>query len=370
MSAPMVLARVRDCVCLTILLISVGCATNPTSSSVLQRQAIETTYIDGEYETIFDSLVRDGFRGVAGVRHRSRVDPENFEGSRGSLATDLDTLPRPDRGSLESSRYRVRWIGQRQATVRVQRGCPFPCTYCLVHSVSGSSARHRSPESVASEIAEVQAAGVDFFYLRAETFSLDRAWAFETARTIEARCPGARWVTTTRVECVDAELLAAMASSGCYGISFGIDAGSAETARRVKKPYDPGRAAEAMRLCDAARIFSLGYFMVGFLWETQETLRETAAFIRRARPDLLTLHYAHPYPGTVYFDEVASVGAPLVSSHAQAELALEPEAVGVDVVHRHARAMLRRHYANPKVAWSVARKAAGLGGSLVRSILA
>jgi hypothetical protein len=84
------------------------------------------------------------------------------------------------------------------------------------------------------------------------------------------------------------------------------------------------------------------------------------------RPDLLTLHYAHPYPGTAYFDEVAGTGAPLLSGNAQAEMALEPEAIGAEVVNRYSRGMIRRHYANPKVAWSVARKATRFAGGLLR----
>jgi hypothetical protein len=61
-----------------------------------------------------------------------------------------------------------------------------------------------------------------------------------------------------------------------------------------------------MRFCDRHDVLSLGYFMIGFLWDTDETVSETAAFIRAVRPDLLTIHFAHPYPGTPYYEEVAA----------------------------------------------------------------
>ena len=189
------------------------------------RQAPEVDFcVRGEYELVFDEIVRFGHLDAQGTvtRDGDRI----VEARRGALAPDLDALPRPDRSSLDAGRYTVRWLGAPQATVRVQRGCPFPCSYCLVHSVSGNTARHRSPESVADEIASVRAGGTRYFYLRAETFTLDRDWACAVSDAIAARCPDVRWVTTTRADCVDDRTVAAMRRAGCYGISFGIDAGS------------------------------------------------------------------------------------------------------------------------------------------------
>ncbi len=319
----------------------------------------------GEYELVFDAVARRGYRDAVGTVFR---DGDGIAASPPSgLAADLDALPRPDRSVVDASLYRVRGLGFPQATVRVQRGCPFPCTYCLVHTVSGDRARHRSPASVAAEMAEVQQGGTDFFYLRAETFSLDRRWAIETCDAIAARCPGARWVTTTRVECVDDEVLAAMARAGCYGISFGIDAASRAIGERVRKKPDAFRARAAMRGCDAHGIVSLGYAMIGFVWDTPETIDETEAFLRDVRPDLLTIHFAHPYPGTRYFDDVQAHGAAIASPRAQAEPALAAAGrVTPEFLQSRAREITRRHYRRPAVLASLARKSAGLGRRLWR----
>jgi hypothetical protein len=171
-------------------------------------------------------------------------------------------------------------------------------------------------------------------------------------------------VTTTRVDCVDADTLRAMARGGCYGVSFGIDTGSELIGRKIRKPPKLDRAQQAMRLCDEFGLLSLGYFMVGFLWDTPETLAETASFIRAARPDLLTIHFAHPYPGTRYYDDFAAAGAEVVNTHAQAEPALVTNGLGS--LEDWSRGVRRRHYANPKVAFSVARKLARLGPGFVR----
>ncbi|MCA9505680.1 MAG: radical SAM protein [Spirochaetaceae bacterium] len=309
--------------------------------------------VRGDYELVFERIVREGIGG-AGTVYRDGLGVRS--GGPPPMAADLDALPRPARSVVDPGRYRVRGLGAPQATVRVQRGCPFPCSYCLVHTVSGDRARHRSPGSVADEVAALCEAGIRHFYLRAETFSLDRRFAIETSLEIARRAPAARWVTTTRAECVDDEVVGAMAQGGCYGISFGLDVGSEAIGRRVGKRPDAARAHEAMRLCDRHGVLSLGYLMIGFAWDTEETLAETAHFARRVRPDLLTVHFAHPYPGTRYHDEVRALGLHVRSPRAQAEPAFGTPALAVATLERFARRMLVRHYASPRVWRSLASK--------------
>lgn len=324
------------------------------AEEILERNPDVDFCVRGEYELAFAEIARGGYADAAGVVSRGatalRVNPA-------ARADDLDALPWPDRDAVDASLYPVRSNGAPQATVRVQRGCPFPCSYCLVHTVSGAQARHRSAASVADEIRHLQQRGYRWFYLRADTFSLDRGWAIETSSAIAAQCPGARWVTTTRVECVDDVVVGAMARAGCYGISFGIDVASDEIGTRVDKRPDRKRADEAMRLCDRHGILSLGYFMIGFLWETHDTLAETADFARDVRPDLLTIHFAHPYPGTRYYDALQESRATVMSPRAQAEPALAPAGLSTKELQTFSRRMLLRHYSRPTVIASVTRKA-------------
>lgn len=329
-----------------------------TQAEAILMQAGDIDFaVRGDYELVFDEVVRLGHRRAAGCVYREAA---GFAANPAPKASDLDRLPRPDRSSLDPNAYRVRGLGAPQASVRVQRGCPFPCSYCLVHTVSGNRARHRSPESVADEMRELCEAGTRHFYLRAETFSLDRDWAIATSDAIARTCPEARWVTTTRVDCVDERVVVAMARSGCYGISFGIDVASNTIGERVDKRPDLARASAAMRSCDRHGILSLGYFMLGFLWESPQTVAETVRFARTARPDLLTIHFAHPYPGTRYYEDVREAGIRLDSLRAQAEPALGEAGVSPVALRRAARRLLLRHYGDPRVHASITRKAARL----------
>lgn len=305
----------------------------------------------GDYELVFESLVREGLDAAVGIeRHGLPATP--------AMAVELDALPWADRSVIDAERYKERFSLHSQATVRVQRGCPYPCTYCLVATVSGRKARHRSPESVAAEMQTLRRSGVRRFYLRADTFSVDRRWAIAVSDAIAQAVPDARWVTTTRVDCVDDEVIAAMANAGCYGISFGVETGSRLIGEHIRKVPDEARTAAAFESCSRHGVLSLMYVMLGFLWETESTLAETASFVRRVKPDLLTTYWAHPYPGTEYHRQVLEQSVAYRPQFAQAEHALEPFSISVEAVRRAANRLVRSHYRDPRVLAALMRKLA------------
>jgi anaerobic magnesium-protoporphyrin IX monomethyl ester cyclase len=314
--------------------------------------------VQGDYEVVFGEIVAFGLEHARGVTHRGRYD--SIITTPAPYAKDLDLLPRPDYSSFSQALYKTRFLRSPQATIRVQRGCPFTCTYCLVHTVSGSVARHRSAESIADEMKALVDKGTNYFYLRADTFTLKRDWAIEVARAIKAKCPKARWVTTTRIECVDAELLRELRDAGCYGISFGIDVASETIGKKVKKPVSLEKAKRAMKHCDDAGIISLAYIMIGFIWDTPETLAETKYFVKEISPDLLTIHYAYPYPGTPYYEAAKDAGFAAVTFKAQAEPAVTLPTLSTRDLKRFGGSLLRRHYTKPKVMYSLAKKATHL----------
>jgi anaerobic magnesium-protoporphyrin IX monomethyl ester cyclase len=313
----------------------------------------------GDYEVIFFDILEKGIENSRGIVARVNngeiiVKPQYF-------APNLDELPFADRRCIDPSLYRVRVLGAKQATVRVQRGCPFPCSYCLVHTVSGSKARHRSPRSIVHELNLLKEQGINFFYFRADTFSVNRNWALELSELIATECPKIKWVTTTRVECIDDELLKSFKNSGCYGLSFGIDVASAEIAKRVNKPLNLTIANQAIELCNKHHIISLAYIMLGFLWDTRGTLKESAEFIHALRPDLLTLHYAYPYPGTSYYNASLEAGVNVISLYAQAEPAFNLDNLTAKEIINYGNKMLTRHYLRPQVVANITNKITRLG---------
>jgi anaerobic magnesium-protoporphyrin IX monomethyl ester cyclase len=321
--------------------------------------------VQGEYELVFAELVQLGFQASRGVVRRSLCN-NSIEFFPAPKADALDELPFPDRDGIDLNLYKVRGIGKAQATIRVQRGCPYPCSYCLVATVSGRKPRHRSPNSIIAEMKQLVALGITSFYLRADTFTLNKKWASSVCRAIANEVPQARWVTTTRLDCLDEELLKSLRQAGCYGLSFGADVVSPRIAWLVKKQAPSiHETTKILRSCDKLGIISLLYVMVGFLWEDEQSLADTEMFIHKSRPDLVTVHYAHPYPGTAYYRAVQEACVPILSPLAQATPALEPFAISTTEIKRRVKKLVRRHYLRPTVAYSLVKKGASLllGGS-------
>jgi radical SAM superfamily enzyme YgiQ (UPF0313 family) len=115
-----------------------------------------------------------------------------------------------------------------------------------------------------------------------------------------------------------------------------------------------------MRWCDEVGIISLAYIMIGFIWDTKETLAEAHRFVRTIRPDLITVHYAHPYPGTRYYEAVQAAGYRAESYKAQAEPAFSLPGLSDVALKQYGASLLRRHYLQPRVLFSLLKKGIAL----------
>jgi radical SAM superfamily enzyme YgiQ (UPF0313 family) len=110
------------------------------------------------------------------------------------------------------------------------------------------------------------------------------------------------------VDFVDEELLRVMGRSGCWMISWGIESGSPEILKRVRKGIDHQRVIDALGWSKAAGIRNWGYFILGLPGETLETIDQTIAFAKNLPLDLALFHIAVPYPGTPFWYEALEQG--------------------------------------------------------------
>jgi anaerobic magnesium-protoporphyrin IX monomethyl ester cyclase len=103
-------------------------------------------------------------------------------------------------------------------------------------------------------------------------------------------------------------MLQLMGRAGCWMISWGIESGSEELLRRVRKGIHLDQVEQALRWSKQAGIRNWGYFIIGLPGETEETIRETIRFSKRLPLDLALFHIAAPHPGSPFFFEVVQQG--------------------------------------------------------------
>jgi len=221
---------------------------------------------------------------------------------------NLDDLPLPRHDMLPLEKYRAPLVRGHYAFVVTSRGCPAGCRFCIKHVSYGHSVRFRSPENVMAELQLLDGLGVHSVHMYTDLFTVSREQVMGLCRLILERGLKVRWTCNSRVDFVDEEMLRLMARAGCWMISWGIESGSNEILRRVRKGARTEQVEQALRWSKAAGIKNWGYFIIGLPGETEETIRQTIDFAKRLPIDLALFHIAAPHPGSPFFFEVVENG--------------------------------------------------------------
>jgi radical SAM superfamily enzyme YgiQ (UPF0313 family) len=264
----------------------------------------------GEYEASIAELLAGGGRcQVDGSAVRDHAgEPEIRGGVR--LVDDPGTLPPLDPSGLPLSRYRVRSMHlpgrtrHRWGFLLSSRGCPFHCTFCsqTLRVSHGRRFRAQEPGSVADDLARLAADhGVTAVYMIDDCWSLDRARVLKLCEEIGARGAPVFWSVQTRADCLDAEVLAALARSGCRAIKIGVESGVDRVLGDLRKDVTRDRIRRAVRDIRAAGIYLTACFMLGNPGETLSDMRESRRFALSLGADMIQVSIHTPYPGSTSY---------------------------------------------------------------------
>ena len=194
-------------------------------------------------------------------------------------------------------------------------GCPYRCPFCSASHIWSGKHRPRSPKAVVDELETlVRGFGASYLFFVDDIFTLRRDWVVELMGEMERLGGAVTWGCGTRVDRVDEELIALMASHGCVGIQYGVESGSQVVLDSVKG-IDKDAALTAVRMTVAAGISTTASFMVPFPEDTEETLRETFAFmdvLKNEGAEIL-MSYTTPYPGTAFYEQADELGITILT---------------------------------------------------------
>jgi anaerobic magnesium-protoporphyrin IX monomethyl ester cyclase len=181
------------------------------------------------------------------------------------------------------------------------RGCPYPCTFCAASQNSGHKVRYRELARVLEEIDRlVHRYGVREIHIEDDNFTFDRDYVLAFCEGI-ARLPfrvALALPNGVRADRIDEEMLAAMRRAGFYAISFGIESGSDETLRRIRKLETTAQMRSHVEMAHRAGFRVTGFFMIGFPWETREDILQTLSYARSLPLDHASFGNFSPLPGT------------------------------------------------------------------------
>lgn len=197
-------------------------------------------------------------------------------------------------------------------TVLSNRGCRAQCTFCSVRSFNGMGVRRRKVQSVVDELIMLR----DDFGIN-HIMWLDDDFLFDTEQTLDLfnemvkRKVGITWDCTNGVisySCTD-EIISAAAESGCIGLVVGVESGSREILKQVRKPGTPEtflKAASVLKKYE--QINSRAFLMLGFPGETYRMLLDTLNLAMQMDLDWYSTTILQPLPNTPIFDSMVQQG--------------------------------------------------------------
>jgi anaerobic magnesium-protoporphyrin IX monomethyl ester cyclase len=212
------------------------------------------------------------------------------------IVKDLDSIPHPIRWEFPNEKYMEYWsenFGYAPASIIATRGCPYFCDFCS-KPTTGTKFRKRSTEDVLEEIKEIYDLGYNYLWFADDAFTFDTNFVMELCQGISNLGYDLKWDCLSRVDRVDDELVLTMKNSGLNRVYLGIESGSNETLKLMKKGAKVEDADSAIRLFNKHGVKTGGFFMVGYPGETPDSIWSTLEF--SAREDLDSISYTVPYP--------------------------------------------------------------------------
>lgn len=217
-----------------------------------------------------------------------------------NLEEVYNKLPYPARHLLPNDSY-YQFISQRKnfTIILTTRGCPSQCNFCYVRHIPY---QERSLKNTMGEILECyekyKVREIDFFE---PSLTINKKRTAILCNKIIEQKLDLHWSCRARADQVDNELLSLMSKAGCKRIYYGIESGCQEILDKDKKGITLKKIEDAIKLTKENNIKSLGFFMIGQVGDTKQTVLKTIEFAKKLPLDYIQVGRTIPKPGA-YLD--------------------------------------------------------------------
>ncbi|KIL99572.1 Radical SAM domain protein [Paramagnetospirillum magnetotacticum MS-1] len=279
-----------------------------TEHTLLGRPEIDLAIL-GEGELTFSEFLTRidagedwcQIQGIAFARDNDLVRTESRP-----LIENLDDLPFPARHLLPMELYFSNHENpyvyrNRHTFMLASRGCPKRCIYCSIQSVWSHKWRHHSADYVVRQIEHlVRDYGVGEIHFVDDNLTANPKTAMEIFQTLIERKLDVKWTCPngTAIWTLDEKLLDVMKTSGCYRLTFGIEAASKETQAYIRKNLNTERARAMLSYANKIGIWTVSTFIFGFPHQTKEDMQDSIRYAISSGTDFATFYSLMPFPKT------------------------------------------------------------------------
>lgn len=272
----------------------------------------------GEFEEqtqnfLLSAYDRDKWKYIKGMclqnKNSIHLSPPTF-------VKDIDLTPFPAWSLVDIKKYSGGHHGfffEREpvGNLLTSRGCPFSCTFCAAHSISGKKWRPHSVKRVISEIdCLIHIMGIKELHIEDDNFCLSITRAKKIMREIIKRNYDLKigFPNGVRIDLLDNELLSLMRKAGVYYLTFGIETGSLRIQKLIKKNLDLEFVKHQLKKVKNHGFYTQGFFILGFPYETENDMKATIEYAKSLNLDSAFFGAFVPLPGSEDFNRLLSNG--------------------------------------------------------------
>ncbi len=228
------------------------------------------------------------------------------------LVPDLEIFSLPDYKLLPMVSYvqpsliLIRRMPVKGIAIYAGRGCPYKCIFCAANSIwkcnKGKPVRFRKPATIIKEIELLKDTyGIDGFYFMDDTFTAKRDNVLEFCDRVKKL--NLIWGCCARINEVNEEMIAAMRKTGCLQFDLGIESGSAEMLKTIKKGIKVEQIIDAIELCKKNDIRVFANMMVNLPGERLLDIDDSVRLLKQTKPSRVAVAVATPLPATELHDK-------------------------------------------------------------------
>lgn len=291
------------------------------AEEILTRYSDTDYIVLGEGEDTLVSLVgvltnRDkDVRAIDGIAFRCKgkviVNPKT------KYIYPLDELPYPDYKSIDVKTYKMdtsQWyspggkdLGQPFPIIS-SRSCPQKCSFCSMWLAHGAGFRPRTAKHVLDEMEYLyKEYKTQFFQFMDDNMTFDKSRTMELCAGIHNRGMNIQFETPNGIAInrLDRQMIDALVKAGMTRTALGIESGSDYIRNKViRKGLSTEKIYDIVNACaEHNTLFIKGFFVIGFVEETLETLQDTYNMITSLPFDKISVNFVTPYPGTAFYKQ-------------------------------------------------------------------
>ncbi|MDD5745867.1 MAG: radical SAM protein [Candidatus Omnitrophica bacterium] len=191
---------------------------------------------------------------------------------------------------------------KKTVSLLLSRGCRRTCRFCSERLLY-TKVRMRDIDDVLSEIRfHKQEQEVDTFVIHDSMINTDLKFLEDFCDAVIAEFGSIAWEAQMGIRPDMPEpLLGKLKQSGCYNLFIGLESGSGQTLRRMRKGFSPADAALFFKKLHAAGLRFGVSIIVGFPGETQEDCEESLRFLIVHKAVIPKIEQINPF---VYYDGI------------------------------------------------------------------